>query len=369
MSGSDDTTRDDTTRVDATGVDATGDDTAGDDTAHDALLVDLDGTVYRGPDPVDHAIEALEAVRRRGVAISYVTNNASRSPAHVRDHLAGLGLTLAEDDVVTSAQAGAALLADRCPPGSAVLVLGTDALADEVRLVGLSPVRTADEDPVAVVQGHSPDTGWNELAEATMAIGRGAAWIACNVDPTLPSDRGLLPGNGAMVAALRTASDREPDIAGKPASPLLQQAVERVGAARPLVIGDRLDTDVAGGRAIGADTLLVLTGVSTAADVLGAAADLRPTYLSADLSILADGADLETVRLGVDGEWTVEAGADGLRLAGGDEQGDPAAALRALCTVAWEAAGDDAPHADALVVRPDGKAAEAAVDALGLSRA
>ena len=339
------------------------------DRTHDALLVDLDGTVYRGPDPIEHAVDALEAARRRGVTLSYVTNNASRSPADVHSHLVGLGLTLEEDDVVTSGQAAAALLADRCAAGAAVLVLGTEALADEVRRVGLTPVRTADEEPVAVVQGHSPDTGWKDLAEATTALGNGAAWIACNVDPTLPSEHGLLPGNGAMVAAVRAASRREPDVAGKPASPLLHQAVDRVGARRALVIGDRLDTDIAGGHAIGAETLLVLTGVSTAGEVLAAVPEERPTYLAADLSVLDDGADLETVRVGADGGWTVVVDGDELRLSGGADSGDPVGALRALCAAAWEAAGDGSGPGDRPGVRPDGDAAEAAVDALGLPRA
>ena len=333
---------------------------------HDALLVDLDGTVYRGPEPVAHAVESLEAARERGVTISYVTNNASRSPAEVRDHLVELGLTLEEGDVVTSAQAGAAVLAERCPEGAAVLVLGTEALADELSVVGLRPVRAAADDPVAVVQGHSTTTGWAELAEAAIALSAGATWVACNVDVTLPSDRGLLPGNGSMVAALRTATDREPEVAGKPAAPLLQQAVDRVGAGRPLVVGDKLDTDIAGAHAIGADSLLVLTGVSTAAEVLAAAAGERPTYLSVDLSVLAAGGDdLEAARVGKDADgWTVSWDGDVADLSG---EGDDVAALRALCAVVWEACGDAS--AGSVPVRPDGDAAHAAVDALDLARA
>ena len=230
-------------------------------TRHDALLVDLDGTVYAGPDAIPGAVEALEAARGRGQTVSYVTNNASRAPGAVSEHLTSLGLTVTDDDVVTSAQAGAAVLAQRCEAGARVLVVGTEALADEVRAVGLEPVRSADDEPAAVVQGHNPDTDWRQLAEASLALGRGATWVACNVDPTLPSDRGILLGNGSMVAALRTATGREPEVAGKPAAPLLRQAVERVGASTPLVVGDRLDTDIEGGHAVDAETLLVLTGV------------------------------------------------------------------------------------------------------------
>ena len=331
---------------------------------HDALLVDLDGTVYRGSDPVDGAVEALEAARARGVTIAYVTNNASRSPSTVREQLAGLGLTLTDDDVVTSAQAAAALLADDCEQGDAVLVVGTEALADEVRAVGLRPVRAASEEPVAVVQGLSKETGWAELAEATVALRGGALWVACNVDPTLPSERGFLPGNGALVAALRTASDREPEVAGKPASPLLAQAVARVSSERPLVIGDRLDTDIAGAHALGVESLLVLTGVSTAAQVVGAGAGERPTFLAADLSVLGDG--LEATRVRAEDTWT-GAVADGagdvvVDLAG---DGDAFSGLRSLCAALW-ARGD---AASTVTVRADGDAADAVVDTLGLTRA
>lgn len=333
-------------------------------TPHDVLLVDLDGTVYAGPDAVPGAVEALEAARERGVSVSYVTNNASRGPGVVSEHLTRLGLTLTEDDVVTSAQAGAAVLAQQCAPGTRVLVVGTEALADEIRRVGLEPVRSADDEPGAVVQGHSPDTRWRDLAEAGLALNRGATWVACNVDPTLPSDRGLLPGNGSMVAALRSASRREPQVAGKPAAPLLRQAVERAGATTPLVIGDRLDTDIAGGHAVEAETLLVLTGVSTAADVLTAPEDQRPTYLAADLGALAD---LEATRVGGDQTWRVEVEGTTLELtapdAGPASDDRPAqiAALRALCRAWWSAgaAGDPA-------VRPCDATASAVVTALAL---
>ncbi|MDL5158389.1 HAD-IIA family hydrolase [Actinomycetospora termitidis] len=332
---------------------------------HDALLVDLDGTVYAGPAAIPGAVEALEAARGRGLTVSYVTNNASRAPGAVSEHLAELGLTVTEEDVVTSAQAGAAVLAGQVEPGAPVLVLGTEALADEIRGVGLTPVRADDDGPVAVVQGHSPDTGWRQLAEAALTLARGAVWVACNVDPTLPSERGLLPGNGSMVAALRHASRREPQVAGKPATPLLRQAMERVGSTTPLVVGDRLDTDIAGGNAVGAESLLVLTGVSTAADLLAAPSDQRPTYVAADLVALAD---VEAVRVGADDGWTAKVHDDGsLELAasaaGDDDREDRVAALRALCTAHWEAVGDEG---GAPAVRGGDDAARRVLSSLGL---
>jgi len=250
---------------------------------YDALLLDLDGTVYRGKDPVPGAADAVAAARAQGVGIRFVTNNASRAAQDVVDHLVEIGFNAVLDEVSTSGQAAAAMLAERVPAGSAVLVLGTAALETEVRLVGLTPVRSA-EGAVAVVQGLSQDMGWRELAEACVAIRGGALWVACNADVTLPTERGLLPGCGALVAALKAATDREPLIAGKPAAPLLEQAAKSLGASRPLVVGDRLDTDIAGAVNAGMDSLLVLTGVSTEAEALALPVEWRPTHVAADLS-------------------------------------------------------------------------------------
>ncbi|MET1071974.1 MAG: HAD-IIA family hydrolase [Umezawaea sp.] len=251
---------------------------------YDALLLDLDGTVYRGKEPVPGAADAVAAARAQGVGIRFVTNNASRAPQDVVDHLVEIGFEAALDEVSTSAQAAAAMLGEHLTAGVSVLVLGTDALADEVERAGFVPVREASADVVAVVQGLSQDLGWRELAEACVALRGGALWVACNVDVTLPTERGLLPGCGALVAALKAATDREPLVAGKPAAPLLEQAAKSVGAQRPLVVGDRLDTDIAGAVNAGMDSLLVLTGVSTEAEALALPEGQRPTHIAADLS-------------------------------------------------------------------------------------
>ena len=156
---------------------------------YDVLLADLDGTLYRGPDAVPGAVAAVRAAAERGIGTVYVTNNASRRPVDVAVHLAGLGFPATEQDVVASSQAAAAMLAEQLPAAAAVLVVGTDALAEEITRVGLTV--TADAAPAAaVVQGHSPDTGWRVLAEATVALRAGAVWVACNVDPTLWSTAG-----------------------------------------------------------------------------------------------------------------------------------------------------------------------------------
>jgi len=322
---------------------------------HDVLLADLDGTLYRGPVAVPGAVEAVRGAAERGVRTVYVTNNASRRPADVAEHLAALGFPADTDDVATSSQAAAAMLAEQLPAGSPVLVVGTEALAGEVALAGLAV--TADPgSAAAVVQGHSPDTGWRLLADASVALRAGAVWVACNLDPTLPTERGPLPGNGSMVAVLRTATGREPQVAGKPATAQLLAAVQRTGAQRALVVGDRLDTDIEGGRAAGLATLLVLTGVSGATDLLAAPPTLRPDYIGVDMSALTSAAaDLAP---GAPSGWTAEPAGEGtLRLAG---NGDPVAALRTLCAVHWAAGGG------AVTVTADGADAEQALKDLGL---
>ncbi len=238
---------------------------------HDLVLADLDGTLYQGREAIPGAVDAVRAAGDRGVRTLYVTNNASRSPGDVAAHLAELGYPAEADDVATSSQAAAALLAEQLPDGAKVLVVGTAALVAEISAVGLTPTDTA-AGATAVVQGLDPQLRYATLAEACIALRAGAVWVACNVDPTLPSERGPLPGNGSLVAVLRTATRLEPQVAGKPAPALMQTAARRVGASAPLVVGDRLDTDIQGGRAAGMATLLVLTGVSDAAELLAAPA-------------------------------------------------------------------------------------------------
>jgi glycerol-1-phosphatase len=165
-----------------------------------------------------------------------------------------------------------------------VLVVGAEALRAEVRDAGLVPVATADDRPEAVVQGYGPEVGWAQLAEASLAVRAGATWVATNTDRTLPSPRGPLPGNGSLVAVLRTALDRDPDVVvGKPEPALFHAAADRAGARRPLVVGDRLDTDIEGANRAGFDSLLVLTGVSTADELAKAPDGHRPTYVADDL--------------------------------------------------------------------------------------
>lgn len=255
----------------------------------DTLLFDLDGVVYVGPDPVPHAADVLAAARAGGHRCVYVTNNANRSARTVADHLTRIGVPAQPADVVTSPQAAAALLPGLVPPGSAVLVIGGPGIDEALADAGYRPVHSRDEDPAAVVQGFSPDLSWRELATAAYAVADGLPWVATNLDRTIPTPDGIAPGNGTLVGVVASATGRWPDaVAGKPEPPLLRTAIARVGASAALMVGDRLDTDIAAGPRAGAATLLVLTGVTTLAELLGAAWDERPDHVGEDLRTLLE---------------------------------------------------------------------------------
>lgn len=250
----------------------------------DVLLLDLDGVLYRGSGAVPHAADSLDAVRASGVRIGYITNNASRTAATVAAHLEGLGMPAQPDDVVTSPQAAVRLLADRLPAGARILVIGGDGLRSVVVEAGFVVVESADDAPDAVVQGFSPDLGWKDLAEASIALADpDRLWVATNTDWTIPVDRGIAPGNGTLVSAVHAAVGRLPVVAGKPETPLFQTAVERFSARRPFFVGDRLDTDIRGANAAGMPSALVMTGIDGPKQVLAAPEPDRPTYLLADL--------------------------------------------------------------------------------------
>jgi len=244
----------------------------------DALLFDLDGVIFTGSLAVPHAVETVLTLREHGYPCLFATNNASRSPAELAAHMSSLGLPAVADDVVTSPEVAVGFIA--APAGSPVLVVGSPWLAQVVRDAGFTVVAGADDAPVAVIQGFAPTVGWPDLAEASYAISRGAQWIATNPDLTVPLERGLAPGNGSLVGAVANAVGRQPDaVAGKPEPGLFWAAAARVGATEPLVIGDRLDTDIEGGRRAGMRTALVLTGVTKPAEHF----DPQPDAVLADL--------------------------------------------------------------------------------------
>jgi len=260
--------------------------------AFDGIVCDLDGVVYRGHGAVPHAVESLLSALSAGVLVVYATNNASRPPAEVAAHLDTLGLAGPATRVVTSAQAGARHVAQHCPPGSRVLAVGGHGVTLALSEAGLLPVGAAamrsGQPVVAVVQGYGPQVAWSDLAEVAYAVQAGALWVATNIDATLPTERGMAPGNGTLVGAVRAAVSVDPVVVGKPQTPLydLSVAVLGTGVERTLAIGDRLDTDIMGASAAGMDSLFVFGGVHRWSDVVGAQPAARPRYVATDLRCL-----------------------------------------------------------------------------------
>lgn len=253
----------------------------------DVLLADLDGVVYAGPGALPHAIESLTKAAER-LRLGYITNNASRTDASVAAHLTDLGLTVAAADVVTSPQAAIRLLAQSVPAPATVLIVGGEGLVVEAERAGYTVTRRAADRPAAVLQGFAPEVAWTDLAEAAFALKvpeeeGGIPWIATNTDWTIPQAAGLAPGNGTLVSAVHTAVGRLATVAGKPEVPIFEEAVARFGAAKPLFLGDRLDTDILGACRAEIDSALVLTGVDRPKHVLAAPAGSRPTFLLEDL--------------------------------------------------------------------------------------
>ncbi|MEU4499590.1 HAD hydrolase-like protein [Streptomyces sp. NBC_00210] len=308
--------------------------------AYDTALLDLDGVVYAGGEAIAHAVDSLLTARAGGMHLAYVTNNALRPPQAVAAHITELGVPTDAADVINSAQAVARLISEQVPAGSRVLVVGGDGLRVALRERGLVPVESADDDPAAVVQGYGgPDLAWGRFAEACYAIARGVPWFASNTDLTIPSARGIAPGNGAAVEVVRIATGAEPQVAGKPLPPMHKETILRTGARKPLVVGDRLDTDIEGAFNGGVDSLLVLTGVTDGAQLVAARPEHRPTYVDADLrGMLTGQPEVAEVDGGFGcGGWNASVRDDELALEG---EGEPLDGLRALCAAAWTQAGD-----------------------------
>ncbi|MGP9021615.1 HAD hydrolase-like protein [Streptomyces sp. BR1] len=315
--------------------------------AYDTALLDLDGVVYAGGEAIVHAVDSLGTAREGGMHLAYVTNNALRTPDAVAAHLTELGVPAEPGDVITSAQAVARLIAEHVPDGSRVLVIGGEGLRVALRERGLVPVESAEDDPAAVVQGYGgPDLAWSRFAEASYAIAAGAPWFASNTDLTIPSGRGIAPGNGAAVEVVRIATGAEPTVAGKPLPPMHRETILRTGARKPLVVGDRLDTDIEGAFNGGVDSLLVLTGVTDGAQLLAARPEHRPTFVDADLRGMLTGQPEVAENSGefLCGGWTAAVRDEAFAL---DGDGEPIDGLRALCAAAWTYAGDGTCDLDA----------------------
>jgi glycerol 3-phosphatase-2 len=321
--------------------------------AYDLAMLDLDGVVYVGRDAVPGAAEHLRATRATGMRTAFITNNAARPPEAVAEHLTEIGVPAGTADVVTSAQAAAHLLLERFGEGARVVLLGGPGLEAALTEAGLVPVGTEDE-AVAVVSGYGPDVLWRDIMRVAVRVRDGLPWLASNADLTIPTGFGVAPGHGVLVETLARFAGVTPVVAGKPERPLLDETVRRVGGERPLMVGDRLDTDIEGAHNAGVDSLLVMTGVTGVADLVSARREHRPSYLSADLGGLLAPHPLPTADDGAWalGGWRAEVQAGRLTV---DGDGGPDDWWRAVAAAAWTHLDDAGEVADisALGV-PDG---------------
>jgi HAD superfamily hydrolase (TIGR01450 family) len=314
--------------------------------AYDVALLDLDGVVYVRYKAVPRAVDSLEKTRAAGQRLAFVTNNASRTPSAVASVLTDVGVPATAEDIVTSAQAAARLLAERLPAGSKVLVVGAMGLRQALYARGLRPVSVASERPAAVVQGYDPGLAYGLIAEGARAVRDGALFVGSNGDLTIPGGGGNIePGNGSLLRVITAATGVEPIVTGKPERILHHESILRTGAERPLVVGDRLDTDIEGAHNGDSDSLLVFTGVTDPMTALTAPPNQRPTYIAPDLTGLLvphPGVHVHGDRFQCAG-WTARWEGHRVELTG---DGDPYDGLRALAGAAWR--DQTSPTADAL---------------------
>lgn len=327
--------------------------------AYQIALLDLDGVCYKGSEPVEYAAAGIADARKRGMRAMLVTNNANRPPQVVADQLTSLDIPTKNDEILTAAQAGVAILAEHVPAGSVVLSVGGAGLTEALTEGGFKVTDTADDKPAAVIQGFNPEVGWRQLSEAALAIQAGAFFVATNLDSTLPLERGQHLGNGSLVAAVVNATGVTPVSGGKPQAEIFHFAIKKAGGGTALAIGDRLNTDLAGGRAANVPGLHVLTGVSDARDVVLAIPEERPDFLAVDMRGLNrphPGADIrldsDAATARVRGAVAI-ASAQGLVLDGekldGEKQTVTLDQYRALAAAAWAAADLGCPVPEAQV--------------------
>ena len=255
------------------------------------LILDMDGVLWRGDTPLPGLPDFFATLRRLGIGFVMATNNATKTAAMYTAKLARFGVAVPPEQILTSAEATAAHLAGQYPPGSPVYIIGDKGLHEALaargfRTVGPAEVR-AGATAAAVVVGLSPDVTYEELAMGSLLVQRGAPFVGTNPDPTYPSELGPLPGAGALLAVISTATGIEPLLIGKPGPIVFQEAVKRLGGdpAGVAMVGDRLSTDIAGAKAAGLRAILVLSGISSREDV--ASSPAKPDFIFDDISALA----------------------------------------------------------------------------------
>ncbi|TCD53571.1 HAD-IIA family hydrolase [Alloscardovia theropitheci] len=331
-------------------------------------LLDLDGVVYRGANPVEHAASGIQEATSQGMRIAYTTNNPSRYPDVVAQQISSFGIDAHGDDVITSAMVSAAMLSQRFAQGTKVLVIGKDHLKDELAQAGMVIVSSADDEPDVVIQSWYPELDWNMLAQAAYAIEKGAQYFVTNRDMTIPREQGIAPGNGALQLPVIAATGKEPIAsAGKPEAAMYHQARhlfsptdQMVETEQCLPVGDRLDTDIEAANRGGYHSAVVLTGVANAEQIIKAEPILRPTYICADLRGLTvpqpevevtSSDDIITFTYRQSQAWILDKTVH-VKIAGKELSENIASldALRAVASAAWEAVDSGRISADEIIL-------------------
>ena len=251
---------------------------------YDAFLFDLDGVLYRGSAPVPHAAEALTSLREAGKGIAFVTNNSASTPDTVAERLRSVGVRADPSEVETSAITTAHLLASRAVRSA--FVVGEEGVRSALGAQGIEIHDDPSGGVDVVVVGLDREVDYAKLRTASILVQRGAALVATNPDGSFPAADGeVWPGAGALLAAIEATTGVKAEVVGKPEPPILEAALRRAGGGVPLLVGDRLDTDIAGAERLGWDSLLVLTGITTPQELTRS--PINPTYVGDDLRVLS----------------------------------------------------------------------------------
>lgn len=247
-----------------------------------SFVVDLDGVLWRGPEMLPGVAEFFDHIHHSGTKLLLASNNSTARPAAVQRRLEAIGVHVPESSILTSALATAAYLSKTLPAEASVLAIGEDGLRHALTQSGFHLVETAD-DVRAVVVGLDRDVTYARLAEATLAIRHGAIFVGTNPDRTFPTERGLVPGNGSLLAAVQAATDQDPIIIGKPEKIYFELALEKLKSepGGTVMLGDRIDTDILGGQNAGLNTCLVMTGVDDRKTL--ERSQIQPTWVFTDL--------------------------------------------------------------------------------------
>lgn len=230
------------------------------------LVLDMDGVIWKSDAPIGDLAAIFTRIRERGLKFVFATNNGTRSPDQYVSKLAALGVEVEAGQIITSALGVAHLLSRKFPKGGPVFAIGESGVLDALRAKNFEPLSVQDAPKaLAVVASIDRQINFNKMLEATLLIRSGVPFYATNPDKTFPTPRGEIPGAGAWISVLTTATNKEPIYAGKPLPYLMELALERLGTQKQetLIVGDRLETDIAAGQSVGCPTALVLSGVST----------------------------------------------------------------------------------------------------------